>query len=153
MANPSYRADKPTLPAIIRWPLKLLAIAWASPYTAFGCFVGVVGLCSGGKARFRDGAIEFHSGGVEWLLRKVTGFASAMTWGHVILGRSDDLLDACASHERVHVRQYERWGPFFGPAYLLGSAWAWAKGKRPYYDNPFEREAYEDDARRRREAE
>lgn len=134
---------RPPRPAVIRWPLKVLAIAWASPYTAVGSLVGLVGLCSGGKVRFRAGAIEFHGGGVDYLLRKVTGFASAMTWGHVILGRSDTLLDLCADHERVHVRQYERWGPLFGPAYLLASAWMWMRGKRAYYDNPFEREAYD----------
>lgn len=141
--NPPARPTSPRLPLVVRAPLKLLGIAWASPYTLFGCLVGGIGLCSGGKVRFRAGAIEFHGGGVEWLLARVTGFASAMTWGHVILGRSDMLLDVCSDHERVHVRQYERWGPFFGPAYLLGSLYAWLRGRRPYYDNPFEREAYE----------
>ena len=42
----------------------------------------------------------------------------------------------------VHVRQFERWGPFMGPAYLLSSLYLWITGGRPYRDNPFEREAY-----------
>ena len=42
----------------------------------------------------------------------------------------------------VHVRQFERWGPLMGPAYLLSSLVLWLAGRRPYLDNPFEREAY-----------
>ena len=40
------------------------------------------------------------------------------------------------------MRQYERWGPLFGPAYLLSSLVQLARGRRPYWDNHFEREAY-----------
>jgi hypothetical protein len=47
-------------------------------------------------------------------------------------------------HERVHVRQYERWGPLFIPLYLGASAWALVNGRDPYCDNPFEREAMDD---------
>jgi hypothetical protein len=42
----------------------------------------------------------------------------------------------------VHVRQYERWGPLFVPAYVLCSAVIWSRGGDAYRDNPFEREAY-----------
>jgi hypothetical protein len=42
----------------------------------------------------------------------------------------------------VHVRQYERWGPLFIPAYFAASGWAWWKGGHAYLDNPFEVEAY-----------
>jgi hypothetical protein len=28
------------------------------------------------------------------------------------------------------------------PAYLGCSAWLWLRGRHPYWDNPFEREAY-----------
>ena len=45
-------------------------------------------------------------------------------------------------HERIHVRQCERWGPLFLPAYLLASAFIALRGGNPYLDNPFEREAY-----------
>ncbi len=75
------------------------------------------------------------------------GGASAMTLGHVVLGRDRGLLDLTRDHERVHVRQCERWGPLFLPAYLLGSALAWSRGQRAYMDNPFEREAYANDGR------
>ena len=49
-------------------------------------------------------------------------------------------------HEMVHVRQYERWGPAFGPAYLLCSFWLWLRRKDAYRDNPFERQAFRDGA-------
>ena len=41
-------------------------------------------------------------------------------------------------------RQCERWGPLFIPAYLLASLWILfnPRGRNPYFDNPFEREAY-----------
>jgi hypothetical protein len=41
----------------------------------------------------------------------------------------------------VHVRQYERWGPLFVPAYLVSSLVLWLRGRDPYWDNPFEVEA------------
>jgi hypothetical protein len=41
----------------------------------------------------------------------------------------------------VHVQQYERWGPLFVPTYLTLWFFLWCYGKRPYYDNPFERQA------------
>lgn len=66
----------------------------------------------------------------------------AMTLGHVVVGRSAVALAATRAHERVHVLQAERWGPFFVPAYLVASAVAWAGGGDLYADNVFEREAW-----------
>jgi hypothetical protein len=40
------------------------------------------------------------------------------------------------------VRQCERWGPFFLPAYGVASLIALVRRKNPYLDNAFEREAY-----------
>ena len=58
-----------------------------------------------------------------------------------MLARDAAALSSTRSHERVHVRQYERWGPLFIPLYLSASAWALASGRDPYRDNRFEREA------------
>ena len=66
----------------------------------------------------------------------------AMTLGHVVVGRSAVALAVTRAHERVHVRQAERWGPFFVPAYLAASAIAWVRGGDLYADNVFEREAW-----------
>lgn len=65
-----------------------------------------------------------------------------MTLGHIILGRDRPTLDRARAHEHVHVRQCERWGPFFLPAYVMASLLCKLRGQRPYLDNPFEREAY-----------
>jgi hypothetical protein len=69
--------------------------------------------------------------------RKLGWRYRAITFGHVILcvDQADEQLLA---HELVHVRQYERWGPFFIPAYVVASVGAKARGRRAYADNPFE---------------
>ncbi len=124
--------------------MKVLLILWAAPYSLIGLAVGLAGLLSGGKGRYRQGALEFYGGATRWVVRHTPlgAATAAMTLGHVIIGQTAELLDACADHERVHVRQFERWGPFMGPAYLLSSAWLWARGRDAYRDNPFEVEAY-----------
>ena len=68
----------------------------------------------------------------------------ALTLGHTVLGQTDAALDISRDHEMVHVRQFERWGPLMGPAYLGCSLALWLMGRRPYHDNPFERQAYEE---------
>jgi len=116
---------------------------WASPWTLLGLCVGIVGLATGGRVRRRGPVVEFHGGAVAGLLKVLPVGPIAMTLGHVILGRTEAGLDAARSHELVHVRQYERWGPLFVPAYLLCSLKLWLSGRDAYHDNPFEREAYQ----------
>lgn len=125
-------------------PAKLLAYAWALPTTMLG-LVFVPDALFTGEVRRVDGVLEIHG----WLARSflahctlLEGGASAMTLGHVVIARNRHLLEESRSHERVHVRQCERWGPFFIPAYLLYGALAWFRGLRAYEDNPFEREAF-----------
>ena len=122
---------------------KLVAWVWASPYTALGLLIGLVGLLSGGRVRRRGPVVEFHGGAAALLLRCLPGGSSfvAMTLGHTILGRTAAALDVARAHELVHVRQYERWGPLLGPAYLLCSLVLWLARRDPYRDNPFERQA------------
>jgi hypothetical protein len=66
---------------------------------------------------------------------------AAITLGHVVLAQTRADLEQTRAHERVHVRQYERWGPFFPLLYLGASLAAWSRGDHPYLDNRFEREA------------
>jgi hypothetical protein len=68
-----------------------------------------------------------------------------MTLGHIVVGLNTQALELTRSHERIHVRQCERWGPFFIPAYVAASIVQWIRGRRGYRDNPFEREAYDND--------
>jgi len=130
--------------AVTRTALLTLGVIWALPYTLIGLTVGVIGLCTGGRAQVRGRVIEFYGGSVTWLVTHLPlgEFTLAITLGHTILGQSDASLDIARDHEMVHVRQFERWGPFMGPAYLLSSLYLWITGGRPYRDNPFEREAY-----------
>lgn len=126
--------------------LFVLSIIWASPYSLLGLFVGVLGCMTGGRAQRKGCALEFHGGLVRPFLFYLCGpWVSAITFGHTILGRDPERLAECREHEWVHVRQYQRWGPFFGPAYIASSILVWMQGKRAYRDNHFEREAYGDD--------
>ena len=124
--------------------IKLIVILWASPYSLLGLAIACTGLCFGAKIRVRDGAVEGYGGLTAWAVRRLpTGPNTAgITLGHVILGQTDEGLRAVGLHERVHIRQFERWGFFMGPAYLLSSAWMFVCGRDPYLDNPFEVEAY-----------
>jgi hypothetical protein len=126
--------------------LRILAILWALPYTLLGLSIGLMGLSTGGGARRLDGVLEFHGGAIKWLLTRLpipgAQHASAITLGHTVLGQTEPSLDRAHDHEMVHVRQYERWGPLMGPAYLACSLFLWLRGRDPYRGNPFEREAY-----------
>ncbi len=104
----------------------------------------LVGLLTGGRVQVVDGVVEFWGGVVAWLLRRIPliGGAEAMTIGHVVLGQTFLSLEKTRRHEHVHVRQYERWGLFFFSAYFGASFFQWLKGAHPYFDNPFEVEAF-----------
>jgi hypothetical protein len=126
----------------VRWGRRLspfLRYAWASPTTLVGLVAGILTLSSGGRVQCRRGALEFHGGFSRWFADTI-GF-SAMTLGHVIIGRDPWCLEFCRDHEQAHVRQVERWGVAFIPVYLLASLLAWWQGGHYYRDNWFERDA------------
>jgi len=130
----------------VRIVLPILALLWASPYTLLGLLIGLTGLATGGGARRRGRVIEFYGGAVRWFVAHLPcggQAAMAVTLGHTILGQTGAGLDVARNHELVHVAQYERWGPFLGPAYLLASLALWSMGRRAYRDNPFERAAFD----------
>jgi hypothetical protein len=112
---------------------------WPLPWTLLGLLLGAWAWTLGAQPRRRAGALEFVGGRVgRWASR--SPFA-ALTLGHVILAVSAAEADRLGPHERYHVRQYEAWGPFFVPAYLLAGAWAWLQGGCAHADNAFERHA------------
>lgn len=122
---------------------RLLGYVWASPVTLLGLAPTALALATGGRARRVRGVLEVHGGALTRLLSLRRGFQiEAITLGHVVLGVTGQALELTREHERIHVRQTERWGPAFPIAYLAVSAWLWARGRDPYRDNPFEREAY-----------
>ena len=125
---------------------RLLLYLWSSPTTLLGLFFLHPTLLTGGRARVVDGVLEIHGGLTTFFLKNCTllpGGASAMTLGHVVLGRDQSSLDHTRPHERIHVSQCEAWGPFFLPAYGISSALAFLRGQDPYLDNYFERDARE----------
>jgi hypothetical protein len=126
---------------------QLWRLVWASPGSLVGLTLGLVGLCTGGGVRRVAHTLEFHGGFVHWLLKHTPVDAGAMTLGHVVIGRTAEILDSAREHEWVHIRQYERWGPLFIPAYLGCSACLWLMRREAYRGNPFEREAFEHDRR------
>lgn len=123
---------------------RLLGYAWASPYSLLGLALGLLALVAGARAHVREGALEFAGGGLGALISRLPRPVrfGAITFGHVILGTDELMLARVRAHEQVHVRQYERWGPLFGPAYLLSSLVQLLRGRRPYFDNRFERDAF-----------
>jgi hypothetical protein len=126
--------------------LKTLArTLWTLPTTSVGLLIAAPFTLFGARWRVRGFTLECYGG----LLGKTLenwpwpkGGISAITFGDLILGRTDRDLDQCRLHEQVHVRQAHRWGPLFLPAYLTASAWIWWRGGDAYMDNPFEVEAY-----------
>ena len=124
----------------------IVKLIWALPWTLLGLLAGGIGLATGGGVQRHGRVIEFWGGSSRWLLRRMplAAGAAALTLGHVVLGQRQADLEACRNHELVHVRQYERWGLLFLPAYLGWSAYLWLRGRNPYWDNPFEIEAYRD---------
>lgn len=118
---------------------------WALPNTCLGLLFVPVAKIDGGQVRVVDGVVEIHSEVIAAILRRwvpLSRGALAITLGHVILGRDLGVLQRCRSHEHVHVRQYERWGPFFLPAYFFSSALAALRKQDMYRDNMFEKQAF-----------
>lgn len=123
---------------------RLLRLLWAAPTSSLGVLAALLLLLAGGTARRVGHTLEVALRARRlprgsWWRRSRFG---AITLGHVILGRTHAELARVRAHERVHVRQAERLGPFFVPAYLLASAAAWWRGACPYRGNRFEVAAY-----------
>ncbi len=129
----------------MNWFQPLLYL-WVAPASSLGLLPVPLALLQGGKIKVVGGVLEAHGGIITRLLQRGlpwVGPGAAVTLGHVVWGCDQGCLDMCREHERIHVRQYERWGPLFIPLYLGASAIATWKGLDPYRDNPFEREAFE----------
>ncbi|NLF09220.1 MAG: hypothetical protein GX594_14775 [Pirellulaceae bacterium] len=120
-------------------------IIWASPWSLWGAGIGLLGLLTGGGVQRSGRIVEFWGGLLPLFLRYFPFVAGSpvATFGHVVVGRSQRHLEACRPHQLIHVQQYECWGPLFIPMYLGWWFFLLTRGKHPYYDNPFEREAYD----------
>ena len=121
-----------------------LRYAWALPATIVGLAFAIVAISAGAAVHFVDGVMEVGGGGAGRVLARLPKPLRfhAITFGHVILGTDQRVLRCARTHERVHVRQYERWGALFFVLYAGSSLTQWLRGRHPYFDNCFEREAY-----------
>jgi hypothetical protein len=120
------------------------AYLWAGPVSAAALPLVALAVLTGGRARRRAGILEASGGALGLLLtRLLPSFPiSAITFGHVVLAAGERALAQCRAHERVHVRQYEAWGPLFPLLYLAASAAALVRGRGAYRGNAFERQAF-----------
>ena len=133
--SPSASAGRP--PGLFRY-------LWASPNSLLGLGLAAAAAATGGTVTLVEGVVEVEGGIARTLLERaflIEGGASALTLGHVVVGRDAAALAASRAHERAHVRQTERWGPLFLPAYAVASAVAVLQGRHHYRDNAFERAA------------
>jgi len=123
----------------IRLLFRGAALLWASPNTSIGLALGLI---LGGRFQVVDGVVEVHGPRIAYVLERMWVPAAAITLGHCVLAQSAPLLHQTRRHERVHVRQYECWGPLFIPTYLLLSAGLALCGRDGYRENPFEVAAF-----------
>lgn len=122
---------------------RFVRLLWASPCSAIGIVLAGIALLSGGKAKWSSGALEVtyrESQASCGRLARRCPFRG-IVFGHVILAVTRDELRSIGPHERVHVQQYERWGPLFFLAYGASSLWQLIRGRNAYWDNHFEVQA------------
>jgi len=126
--------------------MQALRYLWAAPASCVGLVLAAIGTVAGGRVSLHTGVVEAEGRLLAWGLTHLTlldAGVAAITFGHVVLGRDAFTLACTRAHERVHVRQYERWGPLFIPLYVAESIWAAVRGRNAYLENRFEREARE----------
>jgi hypothetical protein len=125
---------------VITW----LRYIWASPNSLIGLLFVPLVMLRKGQLQIVNGVLELHGPFISWVLSRcipLPGGASAITFGHVVLGRDRESLSATRRHETVHVRQCELWGPAFIPVYLAAGLWGLITRTGAYHGNFFEREA------------
>ncbi|WP_035853748.1 hypothetical protein [Deefgea rivuli] len=115
---------------------------WVLPASTCGAILALPLLVLGGNVAWFDGVWEVCA---PRSIARLSHRFGAITFGHVVIARDAAQMAALREHERVHVRQYARWGILFFPLYLGSSCWQVLRGRRFYRDNHFEREAYGDD--------
>jgi len=139
----TVRHDRGFVGGAARVLRRSLRYAWAAPVSIVGLVLAAIAVALGARARVTLGVVEVAGGRLATLAARTPrlGQFEALTLGHVVLGHGHDVLERHRAHEHVHVRQFERWGVLLVPAYLACGAFQRFRGRRAYWDNPFEREA------------
>ena len=124
---------------------RIVAYLWAAPVTLPAMGLAFLARATGSRIGWHSGVLEASDGVLPLVLSRIYPPMSiaAITLGHVVLAQHWADLGRTRTHERVHVRQYERWGGFFPLVYLGESLWQLLRGRDPYRDNRFEAEAFE----------
>ncbi|MEO8636773.1 MAG: hypothetical protein ABI587_15970 [Gemmatimonadales bacterium] len=122
---------------------RVLRILWPLPVTLLGAAGAGVARLFGARVALHDGVLEASGGPLGMVLHRMYPpmSVSAITLGHVVLAQDEACLTRTRAHERVHVRQYERWGFLFPLVYVAASGVALLQGREGYRGNWFEREA------------
>jgi len=119
---------------------RIFTYVWVFPISCIGLLLIPLVIATGGTVTRLSGNIETAGGFLSYLLSWLR--IEAVTIGHILIGPCQKSLRRCRVHEHVHVRQYERWGIFFPFLYLASSMIAYVRGRDPYRENAFEREAF-----------
>jgi hypothetical protein len=124
---------------------QILKSLWALPCSTVGVALAIIFLLSGGQARWSSGALEVtYRKDKDSCGRLVSKLPfRGIVFGQVILAVTQEELVIIGSHERVHVQQYELWGPLFFFAYGASSIWQLLRGRSAYWNNYFEVQARE----------
>ena len=125
--------------------IPIAAYLWAGPVTLPAMGLAFLARLTGSTVGWHTGVLEACDGLLPAVLSRIYPPMSiaAITLGHVVLAQHAAELERTRTHERVHVRQYERWGGFFPFLYLGESLWELLRGRDPYRENRFEREAFD----------
>ena len=117
-----------------------LKYIWALPASALGVCAACIASLAGAEIKRVSGVLEVSLAPRSGMLCKAVACLpfAAITLGHVVIACSADEQAAHRAHERVHVAQYELWGPLFLVAYPLESLFQLLRGRQPYQDNRFE---------------
>jgi hypothetical protein len=123
--------------------VRVIRYLWVAPVSLPAAALALLAAGTGSSLSRRDGVLEASGGMLRGVLRWVYPPMpiAAITLGHVILAQTASDLESSREHERVHVRQYEVWGPLFPLVYLAASLTALLRGAHPYFDNRYEIEA------------
>lgn len=125
-------------------PWKTLAFLWSLPMTAIGVLWALVLGAKWYRQEPDDWSLHFicpdGGRGQSFLLRFNV---AAQTLGATIVYARARLAiyDVLVTHERVHVRQNMKFGPFAPVLYAMASIVAWAYGGDAYKSNDGEEEA------------
>ena len=113
---------------------------WASPASALGVCAACIASVAGAELKRTSGVLEVSLMPRSAMLCTAVACLpfAAITFGHVVIAFSAQHQAELRQHERVHVAQYELWGPLFLLAYPLESLFQWVRGRRAYLDNRFE---------------